>query len=537
LPFSRRRELKADSLLRELLERSTSFDVSKPYRLHSPPYAPAPPPPSHHHHHHHHQSSSSCCPLNRTCSSSCSPERRRGAPALGSEEAVAADESGSFSVRRSRRLASFPSRFAKRLRPGHRRRPWGEEQEEEQEERRARVKRGGGGGSRAEQLREGDAGLVAARKSCCNHEKQACLCLPLHPKTSGEFSSKSFEQTLVVDLCGTAGLTPPTTPPHKPVEDELFKPTEGVGGSGGDSPTTSTASSPSSSGAPTPTTRGPSSSASAAGASTSASPEQTELYAPGCRARGPERGQGGAAGDGGVTGPHHRTYGDHDYCALSLGESRKRSAALLGAILQARGRQQGEGGEEEEEDEEVDATAGGGGGGGRRRMTTSGKLPEQQQTAAMSLMATSDRQSHAATPPASEEEEGERSSSSRSPSPTLDSSPGSPANKMDSSEVSDSCTADRQRNKAKPDEDNCQVFYIHNLPSSRCGVIKIRQASSERQRREGEAAFQSRASGLQRLSRKRYIDLDEAGPGPVKSKYDALDFDTLLKEAQKSLHR
>lgn len=31
--------------------------------------------------------------------------------------------------------------------------------------------------------------------------------------------------------------------------------------------------------------------------------------------------------------------------------------------------------------------------------------------------------------------------------------------------------------------------------------------------------------------------LDEAGPGPVKSKYDALDFDALLKEAQKSLHR
>lgn len=30
---------------------------------------------------------------------------------------------------------------------------------------------------------------------------------------------------------------------------------------------------------------------------------------------------------------------------------------------------------------------------------------------------------------------------------------------------------------------------------------------------------------------------DEAGPGPVKSKYDALDFDTLLKEAQRSLHR
>lgn len=31
--------------------------------------------------------------------------------------------------------------------------------------------------------------------------------------------------------------------------------------------------------------------------------------------------------------------------------------------------------------------------------------------------------------------------------------------------------------------------------------------------------------------------LDEAGPGPIKSKYDALDFDALLKEAQRSLHR
>lgn len=34
-----------------------------------------------------------------------------------------------------------------------------------------------------------------------------------------------------------------------------------------------------------------------------------------------------------------------------------------------------------------------------------------------------------------------------------------------------------------------------------------------------------------------FCPADEAGPGPVKSKYDALDFDTLLKEAQKSLHR
>ncbi|XP_043559713.1 peroxisome proliferator-activated receptor gamma coactivator 1-alpha isoform X1 [Chiloscyllium plagiosum] len=35
--------------------------------------------------------------------------------------------------------------------------------------------------------------------------------------------SKPFEQTLSVELCGTAGLTPPTTPPHKTTRDDPFK--------------------------------------------------------------------------------------------------------------------------------------------------------------------------------------------------------------------------------------------------------------------------------------------------------------------------
>ncbi|ELW64318.1 Peroxisome proliferator-activated receptor gamma coactivator 1-beta [Tupaia chinensis] len=38
------------------------------------------------------------------------------------------------------------------------------------------------------------------------------------------FGKKSFEQTLTVELCGTAGLTPPTTPPYKPTEEDPFKP-------------------------------------------------------------------------------------------------------------------------------------------------------------------------------------------------------------------------------------------------------------------------------------------------------------------------
>ncbi|XP_067899528.1 peroxisome proliferator-activated receptor gamma coactivator 1-alpha-like isoform X2 [Heterodontus francisci] len=35
--------------------------------------------------------------------------------------------------------------------------------------------------------------------------------------------NKPFEQTLSVELCGTAGLTPPTTPPHKTTRDDPFK--------------------------------------------------------------------------------------------------------------------------------------------------------------------------------------------------------------------------------------------------------------------------------------------------------------------------
>lgn len=48
----------------------------------------------------------------------------------------------------------------------------------------------------------------------------------------------------------------------------------------------------------------------------------------------------------------------------------------------------------------------------------------------------------------------------------------------------------------------------------------------------GTVDFSSANVSIYPLSR----NPDEGGPGPVKSKYDALDFDTLLKEAQKSLH-
>lgn len=119
LPFARRRELKANSLLRELLQQSSSFDVSKPYRLHRPPYSHSPsragePVPSAPAKPGSAQSPSSTKP--ELCKDSSFPERRSHSEPPQSPEATA-ESSSSFLVRRSRRLALFPSRFAKRLRP------------------------------------------------------------------------------------------------------------------------------------------------------------------------------------------------------------------------------------------------------------------------------------------------------------------------------------------------------------------------------------------------------------------------------------
>ncbi|XP_077387972.1 peroxisome proliferator-activated receptor gamma coactivator 1-beta isoform X2 [Festucalex cinctus] len=508
LPFARRKEMKTDSLLRELLQQSSSFDVSKPYGLRNPPYTRAGP---------------GSLPCNRPpgtgthkpnlCQDPSSPSRRNS-----SCEAPQMEDGGSFSVRRSRRLASFPSRFAKRLRPGQ---PRVGDRKEERRDEQAEGKLSptqAGGGTTTEAGTRGDATEMA--KTCCRSENRACLCLPLNAnKSTREFGSKTFEQTLGVDLCGTAGLTPPTTPPHKSVEDDLFKPTEARkdgerNGHGEESVHSS-----------------PGGVAGLRGSWLSRAhqrklPEQTELYA--------QLRRMGQAGDD----ASFRDFGDHDYCALSLGESRRRSVAMLGAMLQGAGEPQiCDGVPENGAQSDVGEPA------------TSSPPP-------------SDCQSAAATPPTSEEE-AECSAASRSPSPTLHVCPDSPASKADSSEHSEMCPDDEQRNKAKSNEENCQVFYIHNLPSSmtqnmlrkrfqvfgtaedckviicneeRCGVIKIRQSGIQRHRRERENVLQSAPVSGRRLTRKRYIDLDEAGPGPVKSKYDALDFDTLLKEAQKSLH-
>lgn len=212
-----------------------------------------------------------------------------------------------------------------------------------------------------------------------------------------------------------SGLTPPTTPPHKPVEDELFKPTEGGKGGGGTDGGGEVES------VHLTSNTNNNNVATKASAWLSRShhqrklPEQTELYAQLQRM--------------GHASNTQRNFGDHDYCMLSLGEGHKQNAT---AFLW-----QQEGSEDdisqapkaaadlvpEEKDKESEEE--------RLVMARGVDTQEQQMTMMISLSPPSDGQSVAATPPTSEEE-AECSSASRSPSPILYMCPDSPSSKTDS---------------------------------------------------------------------------------------------------------
>lgn len=201
------------------------------------------------------------------------------------------------------------------------------------------------------------------------------------------------------------------------MEDELFKPADGgkavgaAGDGGGGEPVH-----PATNGSGVMATRG--SSWVSRTHHQRKLPEQTELYAQLRR----------MAGDGDSC----RNFGDHDYCLVSLGESRKRSAAMLGAILQAQGGSDVNAPELKAADDQVSMDGSGTENRERPVMSEVAEPREQQAvTVVMSSLPPADRQSAAATPPASEEE-AERSSASRSPSPTLHLCPDSPASKTDS---------------------------------------------------------------------------------------------------------
>ncbi|CAM4612629.1 unnamed protein product [Leuciscus chuanchicus] len=515
VPFTRRRETKAHSLLKEMLEAVSSFDVSKPYRMHSPPYI--------------HCRGAATRP---GADVSSSPARQPKAEAKDSDcesshkatkrPKSPEPEEGSFSVRRSRRLASFPSRFAKKVREncGRLEPIAGQSREEENVVKHPPTEPPSDSSQKTNSHKASEGHYPSSRD-----EKRSCLCLPLASTSNGDtqYVNKPFEQTLCVELCGTAGLTPPTTPPHKPVEDELFKPD----------------------GKAEHTTK----SSCLARAHIRKLPEQTELYA--------QLRRMGQTGDTDSKGGMQHAYGDHDYCLLDLGESRKRMAAALGSQCHV------EVGEKEEDEMDVKNWEIEG---QEERLLTN--VPDYQQT-------TEDESTTALFTPSPEQTS--EPSPVRSPTPELDAqspvscSPPSPSCKLPfSDESSETChEATEKRSKTKCGQENdvnkCQVIYIHNLPSSvtqsmlrkrfeafglpedckvviktdeRCGVITLRPTQNgQTSRHRWDSLGPSGGNGSRRFGRKRYIDLDEAGPGPVKSKYDALDFDALLKEAQRSLHR
>ncbi|XP_066576873.1 peroxisome proliferator-activated receptor gamma coactivator 1-alpha isoform X2 [Amia ocellicauda] len=146
--------------------------------------------------------------------------------------------------------------------------------------------------------------------------KPTTLPLPLTPESPNDpkgspFENKAIERTLSVELSGTAGLTPPTTPPHKANQENPFKPSVKPKLSSCTSAALSNkrpryGDSPACRLAPGPVKKGP---------------EQTELYAQLSKVSAPPA---GGQEDRRGKRPTPRLFGDHDYCQSA---SAKRDAA------------------------------------------------------------------------------------------------------------------------------------------------------------------------------------------------------------------
>ncbi|XP_069487980.1 peroxisome proliferator-activated receptor gamma coactivator 1-alpha isoform X2 [Ambystoma mexicanum] len=140
--------------------------------------------------------------------------------------------------------------------------------------------------------------------------KSTCLSLPLTPESPNDpkgspFESKTIEQSLAVELSGTAGLTPPTTPPHKANQDNPFR----------TSPKPKSVCK-----ATVPPLKKPCcnvSSNSQGNYSSKKGPEQSELYAHLSKTTVLIRGHE----DKKTKRPSLRLFGDHDYCQSTNGKS------------------------------------------------------------------------------------------------------------------------------------------------------------------------------------------------------------------------
>ncbi|XP_051799951.1 peroxisome proliferator-activated receptor gamma coactivator 1-alpha isoform X8 [Acanthochromis polyacanthus] len=171
--------------------------------------------------------------------------------------------------------------------------------------------------------------------------KPTTLPLPLTPESPNDhkgspFENKTIERTLSVEIAGTPGLTPPTTPPHKASQENPFK-----------ASLKTKLSSCSSSALTCKRARlselGPGALAPAPGASgggpTRKGPEQTELYAQLSKASTTlpysvtQHAVGGGLEEHRSTGNNKRAtprgYSDHDYCQASASTKKDGGTATV----------------------------------------------------------------------------------------------------------------------------------------------------------------------------------------------------------------
>ncbi|KAM4678184.1 peroxisome proliferator-activated receptor gamma coactivator 1-beta isoform 1-T1 [Discoglossus pictus] len=125
-------------------------------------------------------------------------------------------------------------------------------------------------------------------------------------QNDSSFEKRNFEQALTAELCGTAGLTPPTTPPYKPTEEDVYKPQINQGSIKSESLITS-----SSKVERTEDTLSTNSKVS------KKHPERTELFAHLSRTAELTA----KVESHGVKRPFSRSFGDHDYCLVRKPET------------------------------------------------------------------------------------------------------------------------------------------------------------------------------------------------------------------------
>ncbi|XP_030911089.1 peroxisome proliferator-activated receptor gamma coactivator 1-beta [Geospiza fortis] len=453
----------------------------------------------------------------------------------------------------------------------------------------------------------GDGEVATESQRCAlleQTETPRCLTLSL-AQTDPNFGKRNFEPMLTVELCGTAGLTPPTTPPYKPAEEDLYKPDipQEAGKEEGMAP-------------------GPGDVAASRKAPRK-HPERTELFAHLSRARPlPEQ-------QGLLKRPFSRSFGDHDYCQVL-----KPEPALQRKVLKSweppsqvetehkrrvpaahyQGLELGKDtgtemlwkdGVKQLRDQEI-----------RASLTKHfGFLDSALDDEDMVFCKTpeydtvfEDSCSDSGSPVEEDEEEEEEEeeehgdtklclrrsalsrsslhycSRSRSSSGSSCCRSRSPASRRTfRCENGEQCQGGSgQRGQLKKRREKAigegRVVYIRNLSSSmssselkkrfevfgeivecqvltrtnrgeKYGFITYRYSehaalslkNGPSLRKRNEPSFQLSSGGLGRFFWTRYADLDcgtdESSPAPVKSKYETMDFDSLLQEAQLSLHR